>query len=228
MATHLYSIKIECIHCKKKFETLKPKSKSCIIISKDTDFCCHYKDAINPYFYEVTVCPECGFAFTQNFNRNLSDEAKKKFHDQVASNWYKRYQFSFARTLGTAIDANKLALITGNLVDEKKWVIAGIALRLGWFYRYQGKLEDELKFLSLARNLYMTSYENEGLRGCEIPEINIIYLLGELSARVGDSESAIKWFSKVTEHETRGIYKALVAQARDRWQEVRSEAKKAQ
>lgn len=226
MATHLYSTKMVCLNCNKNFETLKTRAKSCTIISKDTDFCCHYKDAINPYFYEVAVCPECGFAFTQNFNNKVKEETREKFAEQVTANWYKRHQFSFARSLGTAIDASKLALLTGKIVEEKSWVMAGVALRLGWFYRYQEKTEEEIKYLTLSRNLYLAAYEHEGLRGCETPEINIIYLLGELSARIGDCEGAIKWYNKVTEHETRELHKALVAQARDRWQEVRNELKK--
>ena len=228
MATHLYSTNTQCLNCSKTFETLKTRAKSCTILSKDTDFCCHYKDSINPYFYEVAVCPDCGFAFTQNFSDKLKDEAKEKFNEQVASSWYKRHQFSFARSLGTAIDANKLALLTGNIIEERSWIMAGLALRLGWFYRYQGKVSDEIKYLTLARNYYIHAYEHQGLRGCETPEINIIYLLGELSARIGDFEGAIKWFNKVTEHETKELHKALVAQARDRWQDIRKDMKQAQ
>ncbi|QNO15715.1 DUF2225 domain-containing protein [Alkalicella caledoniensis] len=225
--SYLYSTKQDCLNCKKQFESLKVRSKNCIVTHKDSDFCTYYKDAANPYFYEVFVCPDCGFAFTNNFSNKISDDKREIFRQKVTENWYKRQKYSFARNLGAAMEANKLALLTAKIVDEKSWVTAGLALRLGWLYRYQKKQEEELKFLTIARNLYLNAYENDGLRGYESPEINIIYLLGELSARVGDYDEAIKWFNKVTEHETKELHKAIVNQARDRWQDVRNELKKA-
>ena len=223
--SYLYSTKNKCLNCNKDFESLKVRSKSCIATHKDSDFCTYYKDAANPYFYEVLVCPDCGFAFTENFNNVISEEKKKLFNQMVTKNWYKRHKYSFARNLGPAIEANKLAIITAKVIEEKSWVMAGLALRLGWFYRYQKNESSEIKFLTIARDLYLDAYENDGLRGYENPQINIIYLLGELSARVGDYEQAVKWFNKVTEHETKDLHRLLVTQARDRWQEVRKLSK---
>ncbi|SET06260.1 DUF2225 domain-containing protein [Anaerobranca gottschalkii] len=221
MVASLYSIKVNCLNCNNQFDTLKPRSKFCIVLNKDTDFCNHYKDYINPYFYEVYVCPQCGFAFTESFTEKLKEDVKREFYEKVASKWYKRYQYSFARSLGTAIEAYKLALLTANIVKEKDWVIAGLALRLGWFYRYRKNLEDEIKFLTIARDYYLKAYNEDGLRGYENPEITVLYLIGELSARIGDNQTALKFLAKVTEHESREFHKAIVNQARDRWYSIK-------
>lgn len=228
MSNFLYSTKVICLNCDRTFETLKVRAKYCISTSKDSDFCTYYKDAANPYFYEVYVCPTCGFAFTENFKTKITSEKKWQFKKLVTNNWYRRHKYSFQRHVGEAIEANKLALLAGEIVEEKSWVMAGLALRLGWFYRYQQKEDEEIKYLTTARNFYYNAYEKDGLRGYDSPEINIIYLLGELSARIGDYQEAIKWFSKVTSHETRDLHKSLVSQARDRWQECREIIKEAQ
>jgi hypothetical protein len=151
----------------------------------------------------------------------LKEDYKMEFYEKVTAKWYKRSQYSFARSLGTAIEAYKLALLTANIVKEKDWLIAGLALRLGWFYRYRKDIESEIKFLTIARDYYLKAYNEDGLRGYENPEIIVLYLIGELSARIGDNQTALKYLAKVTEHESKEFHKAVVNQARDRWYNIK-------
>ncbi|WP_350344417.1 DUF2225 domain-containing protein [Proteinivorax tanatarense] len=224
MGTPLYSIDLECLYCNSAFESLKVKTSKIIKKHQDSDFCTYYKGD-NPFFYDAYVCPNCGFAFTKNFSKSLNSEQKNAYQP-LAEKWYKRHKFSMARNIGAAIEAYKLAFLSAVTVKEHNLVLAGLSLRIAWFNRYKKKINDEYKFLRISREYYNNSYEEGEIVNYEKPEIYLIYLLGDLSARLGEYNEAIKWFSRVTEHEERGLHQSIENMARDRWKEVKEQLKK--
>ena len=62
----LYHAKITCPVCVTKFESMRVRSSSIRVQRIDNDFCQHYQSA-NPLFYEMMVCPRCGFTFNLEF-----------------------------------------------------------------------------------------------------------------------------------------------------------------
>ncbi|WP_353892641.1 DUF2225 domain-containing protein [Proteinivorax hydrogeniformans] len=224
MGTPLYNVSVDCLYCESSFESLKVKTSKVVKQNQDSDFCTYYKGE-NPFFYEVFVCPNCGFSFTKNFSTKLKDEQKQAFKP-LASKWYKRHKYSMARCIGPAIEAYKLAFISAQTIEEHDLVLAGLSLRLAWFFRYKNDGAQEYKFLRTAKKYYKQAYENGKLSGYEQPEVYIIYLIGELSARTGKNHDAIRWFSKVTEHKERSLHQSIEKKARERWNEVKEKVKK--
>ena len=54
-------------------------------------------------------------------------------------------------------------------------------------------------------------------------EIRVLYLIGELSWRIGDREEAVRNFSRVIERQRTSTEPKIIQLAKDRWQEIRIE-----
>ena len=61
MSEHTFVVEKNCPICGKTTRVVKTKSRL-MVIKTDEDFCNHYSDGFNPYFYNIWVCEHCGFA----------------------------------------------------------------------------------------------------------------------------------------------------------------------
>ena len=59
--------------------------------------------------------------------------------------------------------------------------------------------------------------------GTQVSEIRILYLVGELSRRIGDNQQAMKYFSSVLEKQKSAIETSIIQMARDRWAEIKED-----
>ena len=53
----------------------------------DSDFCSHYRDEVNPDFYVVRVCPNCGYASTENALQELAPRQKEMYMNRIGKSW---------------------------------------------------------------------------------------------------------------------------------------------
>jgi uncharacterized protein len=212
---------IDCIHCKHKFTTKKLRSRFIKVTEYDTDFRPHYEsDDVNPLFYNIFVCPECGFSFSDDFTKTFAPGTKQLIEEKVSSKWTSRH-YGDERTIDDAINTYKLAGYCATLKKEKHIVSAGIYLRIAWLYRQKDNKEQEIRFLKLSRQEYLESYSTDDFKGTQVSEIRLFYLAGELSNRIGDIKGAAKYFSMVIEKQKQAVETKLVEMARERWQEIR-------
>jgi uncharacterized protein len=96
-------------------------------------------------------------------------------------------------------------------------------LRLAWLYRSLKNVQQEERFLKIARDQYMESYSNEDYATTQMSGTRVVYMIAELSRRIGDMENAVRFFSKVIEGQRTGGEAKLVEMAKERWEEIRSE-----
>ena len=59
--------------------------------------------------------------------------------------------------------------------------------------------------------------------GTKISDIRILYLVGELSRRIGDNQKAMKFFSFVLEKQKSAVETSIIHMARDRWADMKEE-----
>jgi len=57
--------------------------------------------------------------------------------------------------------------------------------------------QQEIKFLNHALRYYRETYENEPFPVGKLDEHTCVYMIGELSRRVGNYDDAIFWFNKI-------------------------------
>lgn len=216
-----YQKDTECLHCKKKFKTTKVRSKFVKVERHETDFQPVYQNKeVNSLLYNIFVCEHCGFSFTEEFSKYFAPSVKAEIHTQVSSKWVPR-SFGNERTIQEGIMTYKLGIHCGTIKKEKFVNIAGLALRTAWLYRVLHQGEQELRFVEIARDRYVDSYSNEDYSGTQMSEIRILYLIAELSRRIGDTELATRYFSKVIEKQSTSIEPQVIEMAKERWQEMR-------
>lgn len=223
MTDDFYTKQIKCPICNNVFLGIKVKSKACIVVKKDEDFCTYYKD-INPLFYEIHICPSCAYAAYESSFQDISQDEVLKLRDAFCAREVSR-NFCKERSLNDALDSFKLALYTANIMKAKNSSIASLCLKIAWMYRY---LEDknEIKFLQYALDNYLVTYEKERLPIGGLSQIKLTYLIGELHRRLGNYNEAVNWFSKVVASPERNANRGIERLAREQWMTLRDEIKK--
>lgn len=217
-----YEKKVECLHCKKSFSTMKVRSKFIKVSATDTDFMPVYAEGDIPaMYYNVFVCEHCGFSFTEDFSRYFAPGTSEEIQSQITDKWV-HHDFKGERTVFQAIQVYKLALICADIKKEKHVAKAGLALRLAWFYRSLRNEGQEQRFLEIARNQYMESFSTEDYASTQMSATRIMYLVAELSRRVNDMENATRFFSKVIESQRAGGEAKVIEMAKERWEEMRA------
>ena len=202
-----------CLLCGAKFKSAKVKRSKQRMSERDSDFFVHYKGE-NTAFYNVYVCPECGYGFTDSFIPPKSTKIEK-IQKEIAP---VEEDLGGIRTVEKAILAFEIALKCALLGEQKKTIIAGLYLHLGWFNRVRKNEQEEYKNLAQALRFYEDALESE--RDLEDPA-TIFYLIGELNRRLGNDKKAVNFFSRIV-NDKEINNPNIIRMARERWQEIRS------
>lgn len=218
--TH-YRAKITCPVCTAKFESMRVRSSSIRVQCIDDDFCQHYHSS-NPLFYEMMVCPRCGFTFNLELAKiQLSAEQREKMKLHLQPVWQdKAKNYCGVRTLNDAMEAFQLALyaLEGDLVKSSK--MGMFYLKTAWLYRYEGNEAEEQKYIEKAISSFANAYNTESFSDPK-SELNIVYLLGALNLRAGRIQESARWLDLVLRHPAKSMLPMLVNQTKDLWAKAR-------
>ncbi|AWX55115.1 MULTISPECIES: DUF2225 domain-containing protein [Brevibacillus] len=223
----LYDKTSNCRHCQATFSTKRIRSGTLTMLHRDSDFYTTFKEqSLNPIIYTVNVCPECGFAFTDQFRDKLAPWQKQIVDEQITSKWTPK-DFGNVRHVPEAIVSYKLAIYAAELTDQPHSVKAGLYLRLAWLYRFQKNVVEEMRFIDMAVEEYEQSYiHSDYTRGDkEMTEVRLLYLIGELYRRLEKFDLAIKYFGKALAFRNHTIESGIIRMAQDQWQLAREEYK---
>ena len=216
-----YEKKIECLHCKSSFSTLKVRTKNVRVAKSDTDFQPLYEEnQVNALYYNVFVCEHCGFSFTEDFSKYFAPGVAEEIYNQISSKWIP-HDFKGERTVFQAIQAYKLAFLCATIKKEKFIIKAGLLLRLAWMYRSLNNDGQEKRFITMARDHYMESYSTDDYRSTQMSDVRVMYMIAELSRRLEDYQNATRFFSRVIESQRSGGEPKLVEMAKEQWELVR-------
>lgn len=216
-ALGLYSKSMTCPSCKSSYKTMKVRSRFATPSTIDSDFCPHYKDgSLNPNYYYINVCPECGFSYSDEFSQELTVKVKDNISKRLSNKWERR-DFGKLRDVNQAIETYKLAIYSGTIVNEKHAVMGGLCLRLAWIFRELCQQEEEKRFLSLALNEFEDSYVHSDFPGTSLSEMKVLFLAGELNRRLGKLQEAINYFAKTIEHPNHSQERRILLLAREQW-----------
>ncbi len=221
----VYNSKITCPVCDSEIEYKKVRSKQIRLLRQDTDFCPYY-DGVNPLFYEAVICSECGYGSHITTFSNVDRYARAKIKEKITPKWQKR-SFTGERDLLHALEAFKIVLLSLYAMDGPKSEIGKISLRIAWLYRYSGDQEQENKYLKHTLESYKKAYSQEDLsEEGKLDEYTCIYIIGELSKRLGNYEDSTQWLSRLImsfsdPKQKERIPNRLIEISRDLYQEVK-------
>ncbi|UWG97210.1 DUF2225 domain-containing protein [Dehalobacter sp. DCM] len=217
----LYDAKIQCILCEEVFTSKKVRSRFIKPHRVDSDFGQIFDmNKPNPLFYYVTVCPRCGFTFSDDFGKSMPQVFRDRTQEKMADKMDRSINYCEPRDHNLAVRTFKLAIYFAQLINEKHFVLARLCHRLAWIYRGMGNMEEEMRFLNLACEEYEKSYIYTDFNPEVMPEILILYCIGELDRRLGKYNEALKYFSTVCDHPDRSRYVKYVNMARRQWAEA--------
>ncbi|OXM17305.1 DUF2225 domain-containing protein [Paenibacillus herberti] len=214
----LYETEITCPYCDMSFLTSRVRSSFKRAKAVDSDFCGYYKAEVNPDFYVVRVCPQCGFSTTENSAQSLRPDQKQTYFRLIGTTWKPRH-YAGSRTREQALECYKLALMSAQAIGDKERLIAGMLHHLAWLYRYGREETQERRFLRHALDAYQSVFENEHVDN----DAKLMYLIGELHRRLDEPREAVRWFSRVVQDRSI-IDTAMIQASRRQWQLIREQA----
>ena len=218
----LYNKKYTCPACKTRFESPKPFSKYVRVQRTDNDFCKYY-ESVNPLYYEIIVCPSCGFAFNEEISGvHMKDEYREEIKSRLLMLWKSQLikNYCGVRTLEQAVETFLLALFSLEGRPIKKSLKGMLCLKTAWLYRYKGDETKERKYIEKALPLLTQAYETENFTDPK-SEVEVAYLLGALNFRAGNYKGAATWLERVLRHPAKSVSSIILNQTRDLWTEVR-------
>ncbi|MCG9966496.1 DUF2225 domain-containing protein [Pelotomaculum terephthalicicum JT] len=218
----LYNKKVVCPICNSKFESPKALSKYVQTTKMDYDFCQYYKN-INPLFYEMIVCPICGFTFNEEIlGMRLKKEQSEEIKSRLMTFWQenKLKDYSGVRTLEEAIETFLLAIYSLQGRPVKKSLMGMLFLKIAWLYRFKHEKVQERKYIEKALTSLSIAFESEDFSNVR-SEINTAYLLGVLNMNSGNYREAAKWLDRVLRHPSKSMFPMVINQTRELWSDVR-------
>ncbi|TYP58752.1 DUF2225 domain-containing protein [Thermosediminibacter litoriperuensis] len=216
----LYQKEEECPICGTKFMSARVRHSKLHKKCNDTDFLMHYEENFYPFFYDVTICSECGYAAFESIFRQIGHKEKEKVKEELKKvRWGGRIPLE--RSLSTAELVYKMGIYTAQAKNEKASVMAQLCHRLAWVYRIMGNIEEENKFLEHAVRFYEMAAERERIQN----EAKQFYLIGELNRMLGKEERAVKWLQIVIMDRSLPENNVIKEMARQSWEKVRAKAK---
>jgi len=193
--SHIYEKEVSCPVCNNVFKAKAVKTSSYRLASKDSDLFMRFS-LINPYFYDVWICDNCGYASLKNDFGRLSDLQVNAVITKVKSKWKGR-EYPEEYNEDIAIERYKLALLNYIVIGAKSSKKAMTCLKIAWMYRLKTDTENENIFLSESLKGFEDAYLNEDLPIYGMDKFTLIYLIGELNRRLAQDDKALKWFGDV-------------------------------
>ncbi len=220
MDSRLYQKSITCPVCSKPFEITKVKSNGSKIESVDSDFCVYY-EGINPILYDVWICEHCGYAAQADKFESITFKDSKLILENITPRWTKR-SFAGERTVENAIETFKLALYTLHVRNAKNSELAKVCIRIAWLYRIL-QSPKEREFLEFALRSYTNAFETERFPVDKLDEFTCMFMIGELNRRVGNTEEAVKWFSRIISSPDARSNRKLLEKTREQYEVVKGQ-----
>lgn len=215
-----YSVEKSCPLCNKSFHVTKTRSKL-RTLRQDTDFNVIYEQ-INPLYYSIWFCHHCGYAAQENvFSEILEQQGVKikTFLDTCKVS----IDFPGIRSREQAILLFKLAIFQSELIDAKSSRLAGLYLRLAWFYREAEDAVMEELALEKALEHYEMASAKEPLPIGNMNETTLYYLMAQLQYRLGKTDLAARGFSRIISSNAAKSEKRILEMARDAWNEIKEQ-----
>ena len=223
MSNLLYTTEKECVMCDSRFTVTRVRNRLSML-SQDSDFCTYYKE-LNPNYYSIWVCPNCGYAAQDTYFEELPAAADsiRKFLAARSIN----VNFGGERTRDQAVATYKLAIFFAEMAGALPSRLASLYLKIAWLWREGGQKADELVALGKAREYYELAFLKERMPIGNMSELTLEYLCGELLRRTGQLPEALHYLGKVVGNPRIKQEKRIQELARAAWQEARDETKRA-
>lgn len=206
----LFEKSYTCPVCDTQFKSKMVRTGKAKLVSADSDLRPIYQ-GIDPLKYDAILCPQCGYAsLNRYFNFVMSSQAKM-IREQISQTFKYSPNDDKVYSYDEAITRHKMALLNTVVKRGKTSERAYTCLKLAWLLR--GKKEElqkqekneeasqaqkeEMEFLENAQEGFTAAFSKEDFPMCGMDQYTVMYLVAEISRRIGKVDEAKRWISKV-------------------------------
>lgn len=191
----LYNKSHLCPICDNTFTAKAIKVGKNQIVSIDSDLYARYS-IVNPLLYDVLLCPHCGYAALNKSFDTLLPKQKEWVREHLAAHAKPHASYEYI-TLEEGIYRHKMALLSCITKKSKLGEQSYIALHIAWLYRDLSDTKNEDIFLKRALEGLDKTLSTERFPLFGIDELTLMYMLADISYRLGDPFAAKKYLSTV-------------------------------
>lgn len=214
MISDLFDRAVVCPVCKNEFTSKRVKTSAIKTIKRDSDYHAYYEGE-NPNNYAIFVCNCCGYsAFEKDFEK-LSDKAAELIRQKISLNWKKR-SFNSIRTPEEALETYKLALLCYSIIRGSSLVLGKITMRIAFLYREMNDPKEK-DFIEFTITNFTNAFTQENCFSDIEEELMVMFLVGEFHRQLGNSNDAVKWFTKALEVPELKRKRQLELRVREQW-----------
>lgn len=191
----LYNKSYSCPVCGNNFTSRAVKVGKTRVVSSDSDLMPRYEN-LNPLFYDVILCPKCGYAALIKYFEKIKQDQIELINTLITPKFKARI-YPEIYDIDIAIERYKLSLLNAVVKKAKASEKAYICLKLGWMYKLKEDTKNEKTFQEQAFIGFKEAFSKEVHPICGMDSFTVMYLLGELSRRLGDNVEALRWLGNV-------------------------------
>jgi uncharacterized protein (DUF2225 family) len=208
----IFDKSFSCPVCDKEFKTKTVKSGKVKLLNLDTDLRPIYQN-MDPLKYDAVVCPHCGFAALNRFFKYVTSAQATLIKKSISASFRGIKELGSVYDYDDAISRHKLALVNSIVKKAKTSERAYTCLKTAWVLRgkaenlssqlpdYKVQIEalakEEIDFIAKAYDGFDEAFSKESFPMCGMDEITITLLMAELARRIGKTEEAGRWISRV-------------------------------
>ncbi|MFT4146082.1 MAG: DUF2225 domain-containing protein [Mobilitalea sp.] len=201
-----------CPVCDQEFKTKTVKSGKVKLLNLDTDLRPIYQN-MDPLKYDAVVCPHCGFAALNRFFKYVTSAQATLIKKSISASFRGIKESGTVYDYDDAIARHKLALVNSIVKKAKTSERAYTCLKTAWVLRgkaenlskqlpdYKEQIQalekEEIDFIAKAYDGFDEAFSKETFPMCGMDEITITLLMAELARRIGKTEEAGRWISRV-------------------------------
>ena len=198
--SYVYPKQFNCPVCDNSFKTNVVKESRLRVLSVEFDLhpACH---PIDPNFYDVIICPKCGYAAVKDYFYNIMTRQAELILKEIAPK-YIAQNYPTMLDVDMAIERYELALLNSMIKNGKDGEKAYICLKLMWFHRIKCDVDNQKLFAELTLKGFSSALIKDDLPIMGLNGDTITYLLGALYMLLGDKKSALRFLSDVVVSKT--------------------------
>ena len=200
ISDYTYTKQFDCPVCDEHFVSNVVRESK--MRYRSVDFDLHpVCEPINPNFYDVVICPKCGYGAMKEYFGVIASRQADMILAEITPNFTVR-DYPAELDADMAIKRYEHALRCSMAKKAKDGEKAYICMKLMWFHRLKGDVENQKKFAELTLKGFNNALATERLPIMGLTDDTITYLLGALYMVLGDNKSSIRYLSEVVVSKT--------------------------